>query len=489
MAQNPAAIGDASRQVLVIGAAAIVVGGLLTTLLLTDITGALLAIAMILGVFYITATALHPKIGFYLFYAFTFWLFQLNRYVTTLPIGTIADMLLLVNVAVVMLRLRYDNRLNKELFRSPLVLIWAGWLVFTVLINLINVGNANFMSFLYGVRRLHLNPLGFTLLNLLVINSKKDFKQFLHVTMVFVFFSFLIAYRQRFFGFNDVENALLSGEFGTTHLLPTITRIWGPMAEAATYGIAMSIYSVVAIIYGLTAKNNLVKFFSFLVAAIALHQILLSGTRTAYGSFGIALVVIGLFYSKGAFRIYAMIASMGAYAFLRYTWIGENFILISRVRSAFNPNDQSFLVRVENRELLANWLTSNPLGGGIGATQFDIRFNPSSFLSTFPPDGMFVRFRAELGYAGEYAYYLVNILLAIYMIRKIMNSKPNGENRVWLIGGFAIFIAARVSEYAQLISLQFPLVNLLFLFLVVYDKVDTWEDREIFRTEKKVPFR
>lgn len=490
MAGNNFTVNDNAQSIFVIGGAATLIGGLLSLLLLTDVQGALIAITAILGMFYVVATVLNGKIGFYLFYTFTYWLFMINWYIApTLPVGTAADALLLINVAVIMMRLQYEGRLDTKIFKSVTFIVWLVWLILTVGINFANFSNANFMSFLYGVRRLHLNPLGLTLMSTMVIQTKRDFIQFLHVTAAFVFISVLIAYRQKYIGFNSMETALLQGEFGSTHVLPGITRIWGPFAEAATYGISMSIYAVLAFVYGLTTQSPVRRFFAYVFILIAIHQILLSGTRTAYGSFGLAIIVIGLFYAKGTTRFGILSTGAVAFYFFRYTWLGEGFTLIRRVRSAFNPNDRSFLVRLENRELLSGWLDGHPFGGGIGATQFDRRFDPGSFLSNFPPDGLFVRFRAELGYVGEYLFYAVNIALIIYMVYKIRKANPRGENRIWLVGALAAFLAARLSDYAQLTSMQFPMVNLTFVLIILFDRVDHWEDREIITGEESAPFR
>ena len=64
------------------------------------------------------------------------------------------------------------------------------------------------------------------------------------------------------------------------------------------------------------------------------------------------------------------------YVFFAFTNIGNSNSFIKRARTAFHPSkDASMNVRLENREKIADYLSRNPLGAGIGHFATIIQFN------------------------------------------------------------------------------------------------------------------
>jgi len=486
MERNNPAIG-LKGEILIVALIAALLGALLLTLVFFKSAGALLAIGFVLGIFYLVSIAFYPKFGYYSFYTFTFWMFSLNLYSGLTQTGVIADGLLLLNVVTVGVVQLTKGQLERTFWRYKSLWIWTAWLLISVSINLINFQNVDWASFLYGVRRFHLNPLGFVLLNLLVIQTKKDFYQFFKISSIFLVIAFLVGYRQFYFGLNSFESALLQTEFGKTHLIQGTIRYWGVVSDSANYGILMSFYAVVFTALGVSYHRKRIKVFCFLLALFSLHHVLISGTRTAYATFGIGILIFILFYTKGFTRFYSLFFGLLTYAILRFTWIGNNLSIIRRLRTIFNSNDESLITRLDNRVLLDNWLVNQPLGGGIGGTLFDRQFRPDSFLANFPPDGLYTLLRAETGYIGEYTYNILVALVIIYMILKVRTSDPLGERRLWMVTILAITIAARLAEYAQFTTYQFPTVNLLFFLLVAFEKWESWPDRKILQPRKSAP--
>lgn len=50
----------------------------------------------------------------------------------------------------------------------------------------------------------------------------------------------------------------------------------------------------------------------------------------------------------------------------KFTTIGNNNYQINRMRTAFDSDDASLNVRLQNQILFANYLKSRPIGGGVG---------------------------------------------------------------------------------------------------------------------------
>jgi hypothetical protein len=71
------------------------------------------------------------------------------------------------------------------------------------------------------------------------------------------------------------------------------------------------------------------------------------------------------------------------------------------MRSAFDPNEPSLQVRLNNQKILKGYLASRPFGGGIGhAGDKAQRFLPNAFLSHVATDSWYVMIWAELGIVG-----------------------------------------------------------------------------------------
>jgi hypothetical protein len=52
--------------------------------------------------------------------------------------------------------------------------------------------------------------------------------------------------------------------------------------------------------------------------------------------------------------------------FFKFTMIANGNDQVRRMRTAFDPNDASLQVRLDNQKILKGYLDSRPFGGGIG---------------------------------------------------------------------------------------------------------------------------
>ena len=444
-----------------------------------------------MGVFvvilYSLLTFKFKNFGYYTFLIFCFLYPSIQLYTGFTQFGVILDSLLLFTVLIGLVKFRQDVKSLKEVYTSKLFWIWTIWLIAALIIQALNFNSVNWMSFIYGIRRVYLNPVGLVLLNFVFIRTKRDFKIALAASIGGILLLGLVAERQSIFGFNSFENALLSTEFGRTHLIAGTTRYWGGFTDAAGSGVGLAL-GIIAALPFLVTKGSLSRRTGVVITMFLLfHASLISGTRAGYGSIAIGIVLIALFYLRGSRQI-VTISTLGISALvLRFTNFGNGVGVIRRVRSAFNPQDESLLVRLANREKLNSWLSNHPFGGGIGGTYFDRRFQPDSFLSTFPPDGLYVQVKAELGFLGSYLFQAILLVIAVYMIIKAARMPRNSDSRLWMTVCLALFAGARVSDYAQMVSFQFPVVNLLFLTMVAFEKWESWPSKEIFVKKKSAP--
>ena len=108
-----------------------------------------------------------------------------------------------------------------------------------------------------------------------------------------------------------------------------------------------------------------------------------------------------------------LLLGLGIYVFFAHTTIGQSNYEIRRMRTAFDPNDASFRVRLENQRRLKSYLASRPLGGGVGSTgNWGRRFTTHTFLANTATDSWYVMIWADTGIIGI-LYYL---FMVFYML-------------------------------------------------------------------------
>jgi len=85
------------------------------------------------------------------------------------------------------------------------------------------------------------------------------------------------------------------------------------------------------------------------------------------------------------------------------------------MRSAFDPNDASLQVRLENQKRLKVYLASRPFGGGIGHAGVKAqKYLPNAFLSNVATDSWYVLIWAEQGIVGL----LLHLFILFYVVIK-----------------------------------------------------------------------
>jgi O-antigen ligase len=141
--------------------------------------------------------------------------------------------------------------------------------------------------------------------------------------------------------------------------------------------------------------------------------------------------------------------SRTANGMLKFTYIGQSNNQIQRMGSALDPNDPSLLVRLENQKRLSHYLSSRPLGGGIGSAGYwGLRFSPNTFLAQTPTDSWYVKIWAETGIVGLILHLFMIGFILIFFFFKIWQMPPS-ELRQSLMGLYAGFVGVAVASYGN----------------------------------------
>ena len=177
-------------------------------------------------------------------------------------------------------------------------------------------------------------------------------------------------------------------------------RVFSFFSDAGQFGGNQGYTGVVFIIYSM-AKKGIPKIFFITVGLLGFYGMLISGTR---GSIAVPFAGFMTFF---VLRKNVKIISIGFIAvalifiFFKFTMIANSNAQIRRMRTGFDPNNPSLLVRKANQEILKGYLASRPIGGGIGhAGDKAQRFLPNAFLSHVATDSWYVMIWAEMGIVG-----------------------------------------------------------------------------------------
>ena len=202
------------------------------------------------------------------------------------------------------------------------------------------------------------------------------------------------------FGVDYAEQAWLDNGGAETHVLFGKLRVFSFFSDAGQFGGNQAYAGVVFIIYSM-AKKGFSKIFFLTVGILGFYGMMISGTR---GSIAVPLAGLMTFF---VLRKNIRVLSFGVlffaliFVFFKYTTIANGNDQIRRMRSAFDPNEPSLKVRLDNQKILKGYLASRPFGGGIGhAGDKAQRFLPHAFLSNVATDSWYVLIWAELGIVG-----------------------------------------------------------------------------------------
>jgi cell division protein FtsW (lipid II flippase) len=180
------------------------------------------------------------------------------------------------------------------------------------------------------------------------------------------------------------------------------------------------------------------------------------------------LVCIKTRFAADAFQLLlppALLVLVGAYGFLKYTYIGQDNYDIRRLRTSLDPNNASLHVRLVNQARLAEYLNSHPFGGGVGAGGFwGNRFKPGSFLADLALDSWYVRIASDYGWFGL-AYYLIMILYFIFSGFFVVFRMNDEGFRQQLAAIYAGMVGVAVASYGNQVWGQMPTGIIIYIIL------------------------
>lgn len=412
----------------------------------------------------------NPYWSFIILIIANFTLSGLSRYVQAISPGITMDLIIAVTlVSVILNSMTRKSEINFKNAFNGLTVLALVWFLYCVL-QILNPNSSSIVAWVTGVRGLGVYFVIIVFFTSIFLNKYKNIKQFLFVWAVLSLLAVLKAFIQKTYGFDSAELRWLFVEGGNnTHVLYYGIRYFSFFTDAGNFGTGMAFYGVVFGIYSLYVKDIKSKIFFFLTGLACAYGMIISGTRGSLAVPFAAFTLFAILSKKSKLLITTFAGVFLAFIFLNYTDYGQGNTYVRRMRSAFNSDDPSLLIRLENQKKLRTYMWNKPFGVGIGmsTTSNLVNYAPDPFVSKIPSDSWYVRVWMETGIIGL-TIHIINLLFIVafgaYLVFfKLKDKELKGLITAFVCGLSGVYVAA----YSLEIIGQFPTSFIMFICMTL----------------------
>lgn len=426
----------------------------------------------------------YPIIGLYTAIIFGFTILGLAIYID-FQVGLLMDGILFLTFIALIFNKFYDKidwkPAKKDI--TLLAIIWFGYSLF----ELFNPESRSVIAWLNGIRGISMYMLLIVVLTLLLINSSRKLEIFFLIWGSMSLLASLKGIVQNFWGVDSYEQAWLDSGGAITHVIFGKLRIFSFMSDAGQFGANQAYSAVVAAIVALAEKDWRKRMFFILVAILGIYGMLLSGTR---GAISVPLVGFATFFvlKKNKLVMFSgFILLVVVFVFFKYTTIGQGNDQIRRMRSAFDPNDASFQVRLENQRTLSVYLASRPFGGGIGQAGVKAKkYLPNAYLSQIATDSWYVMIWAEQGIVGLLLHLFILFYIVIKASGRIMNKIRDPILKIKMAALVSGMVGVMVASYGNAVLGTLPTAVTIYMSMALMLNTEIF-DKEAVSSVKAIP--
>ena len=439
-----------------------------------ELIGVLMCLGLIGVGYYLNLIFTHPRVGVLSVLVMGFFATGMSRYVP-LPWGLSVDGLIVLTYLALFFK-GFETKLHWKKAKSGLTLVTTLWMVY-VLSQLVNPEAVSLEAWFYAMRGLAMYQWLLIPLAFMLFNKPRDLKLFFIIWGVLSVLGTMKGMQQFLFGVDPWEQNWLNQGGAETHVLFGKLRIFSFYSDAGQFGASQAHAAVVfGILTLFNRHNNKLRLFFAGVALAGLIGMVISGTRGAIAVPAIGGIVFLILRKNLPVLILGGILGIGVYVFFAHTTIGQGNAEIRRMRTAFDPNEASLQVRLDNQKKLSGYLASRPFGGGVGATgNWGQRFTPHTFLANTATDSWYVMIWADTGAFGLTIYLIIilSILIkgAYHVMAKIKDPWLSAQITALVCGMAGIMVAS----YGNGVFGQFPTGILMYLGMVFMFLAPKWE--------------
>jgi cell division protein FtsW (lipid II flippase) len=175
------------------------------------------------------------------------------------------------------------------------------------------------------------------------------------------------------------------------------------------------------------------------------------------------------------------------FVFFKFTMIANGNDQVRRMRSAFDPNEPSLKVRLDNQKILKGYLASRPFGGGIGhAGDKAQRFLPNAFLSHVATDSWYVLIWAELGIIGL----TIHLFILFYVIGKasykVMFKIRDPITKLKMSALISGMAGVMLASYGNAILGGMPTALLIYASMAIMSNPEVFDNESIEKTPELI---
>lgn len=350
---------------------------------------------------------------------------------------------------------------------SMVMFVWLLYCIWEIL-NPLSVSRE---AWLISIRSVALYSFLIAVLIPVLFNRYEHLRLILIVWSVLTLLAALYAISQKYIGFNTYELEWLYNRGRKTHVLSTGIRYFSFFTDAANFGTGMGFSMVVFSLIAFYEKNKWMKYYLIFVACLAAYGLIISGTRSALVVPLIGYMSFMILSKRWMTMLKIGILLIAFIGFLKFTYIGHGVAEIRRMRSLFSTEDASLQVRVDNQNLIREYLADKPFGVGLGLGGGKaLKFDPGSYIASIPTDSWFVLLWVETGIVGLVLYLLVMLYCLIRGAYICIFRLNNLNLRISLTALLAGVTGVLITSSSNEVIAQFPngiiiYVSLAFIFM------------------------
>lgn len=403
-------------------------------------------IGLAIGFFVVIICLLNAEAGLYINIIYSFFAFHINRFLfnDSMQVGVGSDILIVATF----LGLFTGKVKSRQLPKSPVIVCFL-ILYSYITIELFNPYAHTFLGWYQGFRKV----LEEFLLLFIAYNILSGFaavKRLLTVLFIMCTICGLYGCIQQWHGLFDFEMAWVTADehrFGLIFINGDF-RKFATMSDPTAYSIVMAACGAFFTVIATLAKQQKTKIILLSGVLFMILGMAYSGTRTAN-----VMLIAGIFIfifitiNKKATQLFA-IAAFALFAVLLYGPFNSH--AINRFRTTFlGSEDESYKVRVLNRQRIQPYIWSHPIGGGIGTTGAGgLRFNSSHELAGFPPDSGYLKIALESGWLGFAIICILYFVVLKNTIHQYFRSKYERLKMLYA-ACLSAFFCLYVGQFAQ----------------------------------------
>jgi hypothetical protein len=450
----------------------------LMVLMLFVVKSEILGLALTIGLLFATGVLYSifksPKQGIYLLIVLGFFVTGATRYVIA-PWGLMIDGLI-VAIYIALFFKGFKEKIQWNKAKSSLTVLVTIWMAY-ILFQLANPEVISRESWFYAMRGIGLYQVLSIPLLFLLFNKQKDLNVFFIIWGCFSILGTLKGFQQWHFGVDLFEQRWLEKGGAETHILFGKLRVFSFYSDAGQFGASQAhagvVFGVLALFRKCTYK---LRTFYLFVALAGVFGMIISGTRGAIAVPALGGIMFLILRKNMKVLMLGGVFLVAVYIFFAHTTLGQGNAEIRRMRTAFDPNEASLLVRLSNQKKLKSYLASRPFGGGVGATgNWGKRFTPHSFLANTATDSWYVMIWADTGIVGLIYYLFMLFFILVTGAYNVMVRIKNKDLKIQITALTCGMAGIMMASYGNGVFGQMPtgiLMYVTMVFMFISPKMD-----------------